>query len=795
MGTGEHNLFDGQGDIESGSRSFSEKSTHPDVGWYSISPIPGSETESIQQQVFNILESITDAFIAIDRDWRFTYVNQEATRLLRKSRADLLGKQIGQEMFASFRGTLTDHELHRAIAEQIAVEFEDYSADLELWFKVHAYPSLNGISVYFRNITQAKQNEILRQQHEIRLQEHQHLLQQVTETVPGILYVYDLIEQRNVYVNGQIFDYLGYTPEQVQAMGVGLFLQLVHSDDLTKFPEHVQQFNSLQDGQVLENEYRLRKATGEWRWFSGREIVFSRTEAGLTSQILGTAYDITDRKQAERASQRYANQLRGLAQAALAMNTRRSVDDVLHAVTQQAYSIIGAHIAVTSLVAGQNWEQAIHAWYGSHKCPNWAGFHLPSADPELYASLCNQNQAVRLTQAELEAHPLYRHLSQEIEASPPLRGWMAAPLTGCNGDNLGLMQLSDKQDGEFTELDEDILIQLAQMASVAIENTRLYAAEQAARTQAEAANRIKDEFLAVLSHELRSPLNPILGWSKLLRSRKLDARTMAYALDTIERNAKLQTELIEDLLDVSRILQGKMSLNVASVQLIPIIEAAIETVHLAAETKNIQIQFTICDADQHCTSQPISTTVLSNRGNTSPTSNIQAPNSDSPNPKFQVLGDPNRLQQVVWNLLSNAVKFTPNGGRVEVTLSLVLHSLPTTNDQEQRTEYAQITVIDTGKGIAPDFLPHLFEYFRQEDGAITRQFGGLGLGLAIVRHIVELHGGSVQASSPGEGQGATFTVRLPLLKDVHTDGEPLEAATDQAAARPTEQSTPGRVKG
>ncbi|QMS86881.1 PAS domain S-box protein [Nostoc edaphicum CCNP1411] len=243
---------------------------------------------------------------------------------------------------------------------------------------------------------------------------------------------------------------------------------------------------------------------------------------------------------------------------------------------------------------------------------------------------------------------------------------------------------------------------------------RLLECERTARKQAEIANKIKDEFLAVLSHELRTPLNPILGWSKMLRTRKFDEKTTNHALETIERSAKLQTQLIEDLLDVSRILQGKLNLNICPVNLVMVVEAALETVKLAAEAKSIQIQ-TIFDA---------------NLG--------------------QVMGDPNRLQQVVWNLLSNAVKFTPTGGRVEIRL------METANQ-------VQIQVSDTGKGISPDFLPYVFDYFRQSDGTTTRTFGGLGLGLAIVRKVVEMHGGKVQAESSGEESGATFTVDLPLL--------------------------------
>lgn len=308
---------------------------------------------------------------------------------------------------------------------------------------------------------------------------------------------------------------------------------------------------------------------------------------------------------------------------------------------------------------------------------------------------------------------------------------------------IGVISFISAESGrQYTSADLQLAEELARRASLAIENAQLYqaaqqdrAASEAARRAAEAANRIKDEFLAVLSHELRSPLNPILGWTKLLRKKQLDATKTDQALETIERNAKLQAQLIEDLLDVSRILQGKMTLNIAPVNLVDIINAALETVHLAAEAKHIDIQ-----------------TVLN-------------PVSGS------ILGDANRLQQVMWNLLSNAVKFTPVGGQVEIRMEQ-----GDRGDREDRGDkYAYITVSDTGKGISPEFLPHVFDYFRQEDGTTTRRFGGLGLGLAIVRQLTELHGGTVWVESQGLNLGATFTIRLPLT----SDGQKQSAQTKQ----------------
>ncbi|MBD2313638.1 response regulator [Desertifilum sp. FACHB-1129] len=305
-----------------------------------------------------------------------------------------------------------------------------------------------------------------------------------------------------------------------------------------------------------------------------------------------------------------------------------------------------------------------------------------------------------------------------------------------DGLSLLCVDISDRKQVE-TELAE--LLSREQAARVTSE---------AAREAAEAANRIKDEFLAVLSHELRTPLNPIIGWAQILQTRPLDPETTKRALETIERNAKLQTKLIEDLLDVSRILRGKLNLEAHSVDLATIIGVAIDTVRLACEAKSINLQ-THFQPHVGC-----------------------------------VMGDANRLQQVMWNLLANAVKFTPPGGQVNIRL-------------EQVERDAQVTVSDTGQGISPEFLPHVFEYFRQEDGTLTRASGGLGLGLAIVHHLVELHGGTITVESSGLGLGATFTVRLPLsekrsrprsraktlLPHIHLRGMKILVVDDEADMR------------
>ncbi|WP_439566499.1 ATP-binding response regulator, partial [Gloeocapsopsis crepidinum] len=244
---------------------------------------------------------------------------------------------------------------------------------------------------------------------------------------------------------------------------------------------------------------------------------------------------------------------------------------------------------------------------------------------------------------------------------------------------------------------------------------KLLLREQQVRMATEEASRMKDEFLAVVSHELRTPLNAMLGWSRLLRSRSLNEQTTIRALETIERNAQAQTQLIEDLLDISRMMRGKLRLQCRPIHLTNLIEAAIDTIQLAAAAKDIQIHSLL-------------TTTKS------------------------VFGDPDRLQQIIWNLLSNAIKFTPHGGRVEISLI------------EQNT-YIELNVTDNGQGISADFLPHIFEQFRQADSSSSRKQGGIGLGLAIARNLVELHGGTISATSQGIGTGATFIVRLPLPRE------------------------------
>lgn len=260
----------------------------------------------------------------------------------------------------------------------------------------------------------------------------------------------------------------------------------------------------------------------------------------------------------------------------------------------------------------------------------------------------------------------------------------------------------------------EVARQRDELRVAAAENERLLELEQASRARAEQESRLKDEFLATLSHELRTPLNAILGWAQLLENEELPPEEAKQGLTVIERNARTQARLVDDLLDMSRIISGKIGLEIKPVRLPEIVDAAIHTVQPAAEAKGVVLRFL-----PHSPELPT------------------------------VSGDSNRLQQVVWNLLSNAVKFTPRGGRVEIGLEAFANGV-------------QLAVADTGEGIAPTFLPHVFDRFRQADGTTTRRHGGLGLGLSIVKNLVELHGGSIRALSSGKDRGSTFVVTLPI---------------------------------
>lgn len=626
------------------------------------------EVDADKKRLELILSSISDVFVSLDYNLRYTYINDRAIAISKMQREELIGKSLW-ESFPDLLGTVFETELHRAVAEQRSVQFEFFYARWNSWFEHCIQPSEHEIFIFSTDITDRKLADQA-------LRDSQRLVQQIAEMSPAMLYLFDVVEQRNVYVNTQSLKSLGYSQTTIVQMGGEFIAQCMHPDDRAQLPAHIEQLSTHPVGDFLEFEYRMQHANGEWRWFCSRDTVFSQTPDGRLWQILGLAYDITDRKQVEATLRQSELSFRTLADTMPQLFWTTQPDGYHDYFNQRWYKYTGMTLEQTQ---GWGWSHLLH--------------------PD------DRQRCFDVWHESLHTGKNY-HIEYRFQRVDGQYRWFlgqAFPLRDAQGE-------ITRWFGSCTDIhDQRCALE---------ERDRALEQERVAREQAESANRIKDEFLAVLSHELRSPLNPILGWTKLLQTRRFDQQSTKRALETIERNARQQTQLIDDLLDISRVLSGKLSLNQAPIDLVATIEAALETVCLAAEAKSIHIYTQLA---------PIV-------GN--------------------VLGDGGRLQQVIWNLLSNAVKFTPANGHITVRLVRV-------------GSEAQIQVQDTGKGIAADFLPFVFESFRQEDSKTTRQFGGLGLGLAIVRHLTELHGGTVRAESLGEDQGSTFTIALPLIEEAN----------------------------
>jgi PAS domain S-box-containing protein len=420
------------------------------------------------------------------------------------------------------------------------------------------------------------------------------------------------------------------------------------------------------------------------------------------------ARDITEREQLLALTKEQALVAEKLHEVGTIVASSLDRDTIVQKVTDIATSLTHAEFGVFLYNVVNPQSGASSSLYTLSGIPKEAIANAPQPRAtEVFASIFHGGSLVRRRDLSQALRDGDAPLNYGLPFSLPVRGYLAVPVKAASGEIIGGLFFGHSHPDVFTEQHERLVTGIASWASVALENSRLYFA-------AREADRLKDEFLAVLSHELRTPLNAILGYARLLRGHMLDADKTERGLETLERNATVLTQIVEDVLDVSRIVTGKIRLNVQAVELALVIHNAVATVQPAADAKGVRLH-----------------TVVDPRVG-------------------PVSGDPERLQQVVWNLLSNAVKFTPKNGRVHARL-------------EQVDSHVEIVVSDTGVGIPTDFLPYVFERFRQVEAGTTRTAGGLGLGLSIVQHIVEMHGGSVHATSEGQGKGATFRVRLPVM--------------------------------
>jgi PAS domain S-box-containing protein len=514
----------------------------------------------------------------------------------------------------------------------------------------------------------------------------------------------------------------GYTSDEIIGKPVTL---LIPPDHLDEEPEILARIKA---GDRIDHYETVRVAKG------GRLIDISLTVSPIKDAngvIIGAskiARDIGDRKHAENAMREQSEIIETVNRLGLMLAGELDLDKLVQAVIEAATEISDARVgAFFYYVLSEHGERRLR--FALSGIPREVFANSIPRDTDIFPPSFKDEGIVRLD--DIKNEPRYRNNSpyfSSLDGHFDVASYLVVPVISRSGEVYGGLFFGDPQEGVFTERSARIIEGLAAQVVIAMDNARLFEAAQNARAEAEQAalenerlyrqaqdaSQLKEEFLATVSHELRNPLNAILGWSRMLRLGQVPEEDVAKTLDTIERNAQAQTQLIDDLLDVSRIITGKLRMDVRAADPNLFIEAAIEAVKPAAEAKGVRLQ-RVMDL-----------------------SSVSVP------------GDPIRLQQVVWNLLSNAIKFSDRGGRVQVRL-------------ERVNSHVEIIVCDTGQGISAEFLPHVFDRFRQADQRSTRQHGGMGLGLAIVKHLVELHGGSVCAASPGTGQGATFTVRLPVV--------------------------------
>ncbi|MBE9179432.1 PAS domain S-box protein [Oculatella sp. LEGE 06141] len=687
-----------------------------------------AEAEANKEQISKILESITDGFIAFDVTWRFTYINHEAARILGCVPEELLGQNVWQR-FPELDTTQFALLCRTVMIEQRAGELEDYLLLANAWFTVRAYPSDAGIAIYFRDITERKQAEDTIDALNRGLRRRAGELQTLFSVIPIGISIAEDPECHHVRVN----------PNFAHILGISATANASPTSPEMGFPPP---YKFYQNGEELAGEQLplqhvtthgvelrdlevevVREDGDRFNLFGHAAPLFD--EQGKPRGAVAAFLDITERKRAEAELRESEARFRILADSAPVMIWMAGIDQKCYYFNKGWLDFTGR---TADMEVGDGWATGVHP-------------------DDVQSCLESYSRAFDAREEFIIEYRLRRYDGEYRWILDP-----GVPRYTPDGVFLGYIgsciDITDRKRAEE-------------------ERNQLLEREKQARQQAEVINRMKDEFLATLSHELRSPLNAMLGWAQMLKLRKLSVEQQSQAIEIIERNARSQSQLIEDLLDVSRIITGKLRLNIRAVELVTVLEAAADTVRPAAEAKNINLR-------------------------------LQLDRSIEP-----IAGDSDRLQQVFWNILSNAIKFTPIGGQVEIRLTRLTPDRqyqPTSTSGLSQvappssilSDHVQIEVIDNGCGIKPEILPYIFERFRQADSSTTRTYGGLGLGLAIVRHLIELHGGTIHADSKGLEQGSTFTVRLPLVSPSRSE-KPIVAEwanpSDSKEPAPPPQAT------
>ncbi|HSE31775.1 MAG TPA: PAS domain S-box protein [Pyrinomonadaceae bacterium] len=601
-------------------------------------------------RISRILESITDLYFSIDKEWRFVDINRQAELRFGKTRDELIGKVIWKLFPTSADSPLYESFL-KANEKNVPVHSEvAWTAFPNTWFEAHLYPSQSGLSVYLRDITERKDAEASRR-----------FLASIVESSEDAIVSKDLNGIISTWNRGaqQLF---GYTADEV----IGKPITILIPEG--RFNEEPAILSRIRSGRAVEHYETKRKRKDGTLIDISLSVSPIRDESGVIIAAAKIARNITEQKRAQEAIQFQASLLDAVEEAVVATDLNGRIT---------------------------YWNSFAEHLYG------WTSQEVMGADiVEVVPALSSKDHAALIMEQLREGQSWSGEMIvQRRDGSEFLAAITDSPIFSEKGELIGVVGVS---------------FDVTEAKRAEAERQRLLESEQLARLEAEAANRLKDEFLATLSHELRNPLNVVIGYAEILRRGEETKNSfVGKAAEVIRRNALAQSQLVSDLLDLSRLQMGKLAIARQSVSLSTIVGDAIETVRTEAEAKNISLKLI------------------------------------APKESLVVDGDPVRLGQIVWNLLNNAVKFTPTGGDITISLS-------------ENADEAILRVADTGQGIPPEFLPHVFEIFRQADASSSRRQGGLGIGLALVKQLAELHGGGVKAESEGAGKGSRFTVWLPL---------------------------------